>query len=165
MAQTHGARPLIAHSAQASDVSLFDPFANDAGDSDLADPFARSHHCRKRGSSATPRRSHNNDSLPPIQVSSFCPPTDDYDPNEFYSKVLSRSAENAVDVVKALFRGPDDVIFDCAPEPMVPSPPDADIFDLLKIPLPQRADMRRGASRFRIQRKKVVENMAIATNV
>jgi hypothetical protein len=78
--------------------------------------------------------------------------------------VLSRSAENAVDIVEALFRGPDEVIFDCAPEPMVASPPDADIFDLLKIPVPPRPDRPAGAARFHIRRKRIVANMSIPTD-
>jgi hypothetical protein len=136
------------------DESVFNPFADDHSEFELADPFTL-RPVRRRSASTAGRCSY----LQQTAALRTCARLSDaaYDPNRFYDEVLSASSEDATAVVEDLFRGGDELIVDCSKPPMSETPLDSDIIELLKLPMPQLAGPRPPvqAGRFRIQRRRI----------
>lgn len=135
--------------------SVFNPFAGDHGELELADPFTL-RPIRRRSASTTGRSHHLQQTAPPrTRVSD--PTCAAYNPNKFYEEVLSTSSEDATAVVENLFGESDQVIIDCSKPPMIEIPIGSDVIELLKLPMLQVAGPRPPAhmGRFRIQRRRI----------
>jgi hypothetical protein len=139
------------------DGSVFNPFTDDRGEIELADPFTLRGIRRRPGSTAgVPnhvRQTATSRTCAHLSDPARCA----YDPNRFYDEVLGAASQDGTAVVEDLFRGTDDIIVDCSTPPMIEIPLDSDVIELLMLPMPYVAEPRPPvqAGRFRIQRLRI----------